>query len=114
MDLSPSDTLEAVINRYPLTVEYFVDAGYDEWQVTVEDYVKRQGTSIRQLERELEDHLNGVVRPDVEDCESISCDPLPFCPEDVELIGVEQLFRGVEWLLRLPGRLFDRTEHSSR
>ncbi|MFB6345861.1 MAG: hypothetical protein ABEK50_08840 [bacterium] len=102
LKLSPTDTLADVINRYPLTVEFFVQTGYsrDRWETTLVEYSNRKDTSLTRLERQLRGHLESAVRPEIDKCESISCDPLPFCPEDLNFYPLRLFFEIIEEVLR--------------
>jgi hypothetical protein len=45
LNLSPDLTLEQVINRYPLAVDFFVQRGLpeEEWDIRLMDYARQQG-----------------------------------------------------------------------
>jgi hypothetical protein len=102
LDLRLDDTLWNVVDRYPLSVVFFVESGAprSDWDRRLEKYLSSRNLTFRQFERELRNHLESAVRPDVEDCEALSCDPLPFCPEDSRIPLVPQTFEFLDSLLR--------------
>lgn len=107
LTLSPTDSLNDVITRYPISVGFFVEDGASgvDWNLTVTEYVQDRNYSVGELEDELKDHLRRAVRPD-DDCHSIRCAPLPFCPDEINL---NPIVTACELFVRIVRRLITKT-----
>jgi hypothetical protein len=102
LNLSPDLPLEQVINRYPLTVDFFVKRGLteDEWDIRLMDYARQRGVSLSVLERSLENHLNKIVQPEIDDCQTLTCAPLPFCPEETIDPWLNSIYHVIKTILQ--------------
>lgn len=104
LNLSPEWTVEDVVQRYPLSLQFFHTRGFpgetsqQQLSMQLQDFADYHNIKIGQLEDELKDHLIRAVQPDNEDCERNLCYLLLFCPDEFKETLLDRLQRWIPFV----------------
>lgn len=102
--LSPEWTVEEVIQRYPLSLQFFHDRGFPgettqtQLKTKLRDFADYHNVSLRQLEVDIKSHLKRAVQPHSEECERNLCYVLLFCPHEFKKVFMKKLKRWIPFV----------------
>lgn len=87
LQLSPNDTPNTIVNRYPIAAGYLASRNWtgENLNTPLSELLRSEELSLNEFKSELRTHLQKAVRPDLDECNTISCKPLPFCPDEISL-----------------------------